>query len=301
MDQIPLSENARAFSDQIDKERGDGTHELTHDLAYKRLVMVNVMYYGRPQCGDREWVLIDAALPGTAGAIASAAEERFGEISRPAAIILTHGHFDHVGALEALAARWDVPIYAHRMELPYLDGRSAYAPPDPSVGGGMMAATSGMLPKGPFDFSKWLQTLPDNGSVPHMPGWRWIATPGHTPGHISLWREADRCLIVGDAFVTTKQESIYATMTQEIEMHGPPQYFTQDWESARRSVQELAALEPNVVVTGHGQAMQGAEMRAALNALAADFDHIAVPKQGRYVGNPAVADETGTVYVPPKD
>ena len=40
-----------------------------------------------------------------------------------------------------------------------------------------------------------------------MPGWRWVHTPGHTAGHVSLFRDADRTLIAGDAFVTTKQES----------------------------------------------------------------------------------------------
>ena len=58
--------------------------------------------------------------------------------------------------------------------------------------------------------------------------------------------------------------------------------FTPDWISARTSVQSLAALTPDVVVTGHGQAMQGQEMRAALHELAERFDEIAVPQTGRY-------------------
>ena len=62
-----------------------------------------------------------------------------------------------------------------------------------------------------------------------MQGWRWIFTPGHSPGHISLFRDSDRTLIVGDAFVTTKQESLMSVMTQRMEMHGPPMYFTPDW------------------------------------------------------------------------
>jgi glyoxylase-like metal-dependent hydrolase (beta-lactamase superfamily II) len=99
---------------------------------------------------------------------------------------------------------------------------------------------------------------------------------------VSLWREADRLLVAGDAFITTRQESAYAAITQAPEMHGPPMYFTPDWVSARASVQNLAALSPDVVVTGHGQAMQGLEMRAALHELAERFDEIAVPKSGRY-------------------
>jgi glyoxylase-like metal-dependent hydrolase (beta-lactamase superfamily II) len=122
-----------------------------------------------------------------------------------------------------------------------------------------------------------------DGSVPHMSGWRWIHTPGHTPGHVSLWRETDRTLIVGDAFITTNQESATAVLTQKPEMHGPPMYFTPDWDSARQSVEKLASLEPELVITGHGRAMQGQEMRLALHALARNFNEVAVPEQGRYV------------------
>ena len=102
-------------------------------------------------------------------------------------------------------------------------------------------------------------------------------TPGHTPGHISLWRERDRTIIAGDAFITTNQESAYAVAMQDEEMHGPPKYFTPDWSAAKSSVQSLAALEPNIVVTGHGRAMRGPQMLAALQKLAGDFDRIAVP------------------------
>jgi glyoxylase-like metal-dependent hydrolase (beta-lactamase superfamily II) len=110
-----------------------------------------------------------------------------------------------------------------------------------------------------------------------MPGWRWIATPGHSPGHVSLWREADRTLIAGDAFVTTRQESAYSAIMQTPEIHGPPMYFTPDWVNAAESVRKLAALEPEFVVTGHGMAMKGPDMRRGLHRLADEFEKVAVP------------------------
>jgi len=132
-----------------------------------------------------------------------------------------------------------------------------------------------------------------------MPGWRWVHTPGHTPGHVSLFREADRTLIAGDAVVTTRQESASAVLVQRPEMHGPPTYFTQDWEAARRSVERIAELDPFILATGHGLPLAGEGMRAALNDLAWNFDRLAVPSHGRYVPQPAIADERGTVAVPP--
>ena len=283
-----------------DTAQDDATHEVAPDLAYKRLGIVNVIFYGLP---NQDWILIDAGLPGTAGVIRKAAEARFGKV-KPKVIILTHGHFDHVGALRELAEGWDVPVYAHRLEHPYLNGTSSYPPPDPSVGGGLMARMSGLYPKGPVDVSRWLKKLPEDGieggSVPEMSSWRWLPTPGHGPGHVSLWRGRDRLLIAGDAFVTTKAESAYAVAVQKPEVHGPPMYYTPDWVAAEASVKRLAELRPETVISGHGPALQGAELRRDLHALAADFKELAVPAHGRYVGAPAQADERGSRYVPPK-
>jgi glyoxylase-like metal-dependent hydrolase (beta-lactamase superfamily II) len=280
--QIPLNPSSRADRPAGKDERHSGTHEVAADLAYKRLALVNLVFYGPDQAADREWVLIDTGIPGTARLIVRAAAARFGFDSRPAAIIMTHGHFDHVGALEKLADYWEAPVYAHRLEHPFLNGTSSYPPPDPSVGGGLMALLSPMYPRGPIDVSKRLKELPE-GEVPFMSGWCAIHTPGHSPGHVSLFRELDRSMIVGDAFITTNQESAYAVVVQRPELHGPPKYYTPDWENARNSVKKLAELEPELVITGHGQAMRGAEMRDALHLLANDFDHIAVPEHGRYV------------------
>jgi glyoxylase-like metal-dependent hydrolase (beta-lactamase superfamily II) len=287
-------------ADVIAAPSGPGrTFQVTESLAGLRIGIVNVYLFGARNAGDGRWVLIDAGLHGSDDRIVHAAEELYGAGTRPAAIVLTHGHFDHVGALRDLALLWDVPIYAHELELPYLDGRSAYPPPDPTVGGGALAALSRLYPRGPIDVREWLRTLPADGAVPGMPGWRWVHTPGHTPGHVSLYHPADGTLVAGDAFVTTRQESMLAALTQRPGLHGPPAYYTTDWESAKESVRRLSALDPEVAATGHGRPLRGPLMRQGLHVLARDFEVLAVPKHGRYVNAPAVADANGVVSVPP--
>jgi glyoxylase-like metal-dependent hydrolase (beta-lactamase superfamily II) len=282
--------------------RGPAEGQVTRGVYYLRDRIVNVYLVGDANVdtgSTARWVLVDAGLPGAADRIAKAAAWRFGVGARPEAIVMTHGHFDHVGALKTLAERWDVPVYAHPLELPYLTGRSKYPPPDPTVGGGAMPFFARTFPRGPIDLGARVQPLPDDGSVPGMPGWRWIHTPGHTAGHVSFFRDDDRALIAGDAFVTTKQESLMAVTTQKREVHGPPAYFTQDWNAARASVRRLAELQPSVAMTGHGLPMSGEDMERELGRLAREFDTLARPKHGRYVNQPAVADETGTVSIPP--
>jgi glyoxylase-like metal-dependent hydrolase (beta-lactamase superfamily II) len=142
--------------------------------------------------------------------------------------------------------------------------------------------------------------LPSNGSVPGLPDWIYIETPGHSPGHISLFRERDRVLIAGDAFVTTKAESAFYALTSKEELSGPPKYFTCDWASARFSLYRIVELNPEIVATGHGKPMSGAAMRGELESLAIHFDDLATPGKGRYVSEPAITDESGVVSWPPK-
>ncbi|MDB4866190.1 MAG: fold metallo-hydrolase [Cohnella sp.] len=257
------------------------TEVLPKDLFYMRCLIANVVFIGEPDGVD--WVLVDAGVHSYADNIVNAAKKRF-RSARPQAILLTHGHFDHIGTLDKLLELWEaIPVYAHDKELPYLTGKADYPEPDPTVGGGLVARASSLYPHTAIDISSRVQVLPDDGTIPEMPGWRWIHTPGHTEGHVSFFRESDRALIAGDAFITVKQESALAVATQEKEIHGPPAYFTPDWEESWRSVQKLEALKPAVAVTGHGVPISGEELQRGLAALARDFDQLAIPDHGRYV------------------
>ena len=259
---------------------------------------VFVNFYMIKNQEDNTWVLVDAGLKWSASKIKSMAESLFGEDARPTAIILTHGHFDHAGSVAELADEWNVPVYAHFMEIPFLTGKSSYPPPDPSVGGGLMAKLSFTYPRGPINIWNHINVLPSGGTLPGLSEWKYIHTPGHTPGHISLYREFDKVLIAGDAFVTTKAESILSVLLQTKRISGPPKYLTTDWVAAKESVNSLANLKPKVAATGHGMPMRGVLLRDALLELNQHFDEIAIPEQGRYVEEAAVADSNGFVYIP---
>ncbi|ALW87607.1 MBL fold metallo-hydrolase [Deinococcus actinosclerus] len=259
-----------------------GTQTLRADLVRVRLPMVNAFLLGQP---GGPWVLVDAGMPGTAGLIRRAARSVHGD-RPPELIVLTHGHLDHVGALADLLAAWDVPVYAHPLELPHLTGVAPYPFPDPTVGGVMSALSPAFLP-GPFDFRPHVRPLPQDGSVPGAPGWRWLHTPGHTSGHVSLWRAADRTLVAGDAFVTTRQETATGALLNAVtEVRRPPAYYTPNWEAAAASVRGLAALSPALAATGHGHPMAGEPLREQLSALAAQFESRGRPARGWYLGRP---------------
>ncbi|CAM4378962.1 MBL fold metallo-hydrolase [Paenibacillus tarimensis] len=242
--------------------------------------IVNVCFIGK---GPGSWFLIDAGVTKAEGDIVEQAERLYGKGCKPQAILLTHGHFDHIGALPELLKTWDVPVYAHAAELPYLTGQQSYPPGDPSVDNGMVSKMSPMFPHDGLDLTGRVIAYNTDGTVPGLAGWRVIHTPGHTPGHVSLFREEDRTLIAGDAFVTVQQESLYKVVTQKQEISGPPKYMTTDWDASRTSVKKLLALRPKTAVTGHGLPMEGIALIEGLEKLASHFDEIAVPEKGRFV------------------
>lgn len=255
--------------------------EMLPDLFCHTIQIVNISLVGYPE--SDEFILLDAGMPKSANEIISVIEGRFGANCRPKAIVLTHGHFDHVGGLIELVKHWEVPVYAHPLEMPFLTGQKSYPEPDPTVEGGLVAKMSPSFPNKPINLGSTVQTLPSDGTVPHMSGFRWIHTPGHSPGHVSLFRESDGALIAGDAFTTVKQEYMYKVFTQELEISGPPRYLTTDWEAAKQSVIKLEALMPKVAVTGHGLPMSGEVLTTSLKKLVNEFDQIAIPDYGKYV------------------
>lgn len=275
------------------KQLAKGSLSYVADGVYHtKIVFVGAYFIDVPE--NDSWVLVDTGLPLSHGKIIRAAQTRYAD-KKPSAIILTHGHFDHAGAALALAETWNVPIFAHRLETPYLTGKSDY-PPQDSTMGGAIAQMARFFPHSGYDFGRRVVVIPDDGALPEMPSWKILHTPGHTAGHVSLWRESDRTLIAGDALTTMNLDSWISNVTEKQEFCRPPAPFTTDWQAARRSVELLAELEPNAVGAGHGQPILGANTARRLKEFARNFQP---PAHGRYVNNPAICDESGVLAVPP--
>ncbi|MGO4540442.1 MBL fold metallo-hydrolase [Paenibacillus sp. 2TAB19] len=128
--------------------------------------------------------LIDTGIPTMAKGIMKFIEQlQAGPLKR---ILLTHGHSDHVGSLKAILSKHNVPVFAHRKEIPFIEGELPYS--------GKKLMTT--LPKGAT------QALQENGHGQLQPigGLTPYFTPGHSPGHTVYFHEADQVLLAGDLF-----------------------------------------------------------------------------------------------------
>lgn len=226
------------------------TEQVTQDIFMLNFRAVNAFII---RVGLTDWILVDTGLENSETYILQEAESLFGVYSRPKAIILTHGHFDHVGSLKALTRLWDVPAFIHPYELPYITGEKDYPLPDPDAGDGFVSAISETFPHTAIDIGYYAAPLPADHFVPFAQNWEWIFTPGHTAGHVSLYHKRDKVLISGDAISTQKQGSLLSVITQRLELAGPPPYLTEDWAKAEESIQRLASLRPSILLPSHGR------------------------------------------------
>lgn len=238
--------------------------EIAPGVTLVSTLIANAYLVGR----EESWMLVDACTPGHEGPIRRAAARRFGRGTRPRAILLTHGHFDHAGSAGALADLWDVPIYAHARELPFLTGQSTYPPFDFSSPG-FFTRIARFFPTSTVNLGRRVMTLAPGQAVPGLPDWETVETPGHTPGHVSFFRRSDGVLLAGDAVTTMNLDSFFDTLVRRRRVCRPPAPATSDWASARRSVELLAAMRPTVIAAGHGLPVGSAAKQ--LEKLAKDF------------------------------
>jgi glyoxylase-like metal-dependent hydrolase (beta-lactamase superfamily II) len=182
--------------------------------------------------------LVDAGLPGQAETIGSALVEAGTGVRDLRRIIFTHQDLDHVGSGAALVRQSGARVLAHPADAPYIEGELR-----------PIKVTPEMLERRP-QMREILERLEPVGVDEHLEdgerleiagGTRVIFTPGHTPGHTSLYLEQPKILIAGDALTA-----------EEGHLNGPNPPMTLDVGEAARSVRRLAELEVESIVCYHG-------------------------------------------------
>jgi glyoxylase-like metal-dependent hydrolase (beta-lactamase superfamily II) len=128
-----------------------------------RTLIANICFISNSD-NNSDWVLIDAGLSGSKDSIYKTAEEHFGKENPPLAIILTHGHFDHIGSITDLIKYWNVPVYAHQLELIF-NRQNNYPSADPESSNGLMAKISPIYPNHSINLGTSIQPLPADGHL----------------------------------------------------------------------------------------------------------------------------------------
>jgi deazaflavin-dependent oxidoreductase (nitroreductase family) len=222
------------------------------------------------------WSLVDAGWPGDGPGVESAVASIIGE-QTPRGILLTHVHPDHEGDARKLAVRWGCPVWVSPAELPIalrdfarmratampLD-RWAIFPAMQLLGRARRDRIFGAATLRPV-----VRAFDPTGEVPGMPDWVGVPTPGHTVGHVSLFRPRDRVLLSGDAPLTARIDTLTHLLARRQGLSEPPWFTTWDAHAARGSIQRLGDLAPNIVGSGHGTPMTGPGTARAVNNFAA--------------------------------
>jgi hydroxyacylglutathione hydrolase len=152
---------------------------------------------------------------------------------------VTHGHCDHQGSSAALVAARGVPFWAPAGEAEALRS-GAVGPLGPSNAITKWQLRNWAGPAVAVDRELREGDALDAGFVA-------LQTPGHSPGHLSYWREEDRTLVAGDVLFGRHP------LTGRPGLHEPPARFTVDVAANRAAIRRVAALRPAVMVFGHGR------------------------------------------------
>jgi glyoxylase-like metal-dependent hydrolase (beta-lactamase superfamily II) len=198
---------------------------------------------GRVYClRDRDGLtLIDSGLKADGGRILAELARTGATPGRVRRILITHAHRDHVGGLQQVQAGTGAPVWISAIDRPVAEGR---APGAMAPDNAPMTRLDRLMPRpanwiDPAPVARELaggEVLPEVAGGLHV-----VATPGHTLGHLAFWHPDRRIAFVGDTIMHLAGRFWL-----------PVGAFTVDMAENIRSIQTLAALEPDVICFGHG-------------------------------------------------
>jgi len=175
---------------------------------------------------ERGLLLLDAGLPGQAEALGAEIEAVGFEWGDVWAVLITHHDGDHAGALASVREKTDAVVFAHEACAQYVDGRE-----EPIKGDGER------YPPTPVD----VELVGEEAFRTTAGPMRVVYTPGHAPGHVSLYLPEEELLLAADALTAADGE-----------LRGPSDRFTLDMAEAGQSVARLASFAVDGVLCYHG-------------------------------------------------
>ena len=158
--------------------------------------------------------------------------------------VLTHAHPDHQGASHEVCEKLGIELWCGEGDADAMQTRGLIRARQPDHPLNTLYDRIWTGP--PHPVARRLK----EGDV--VAGFTVLETPGHSPGHVSYWRESDRTLICGDVINNMH------LITGRPGLHEPPEIFTPDPARNRESIRRVAALEPRLVCFGHGPPLRDA-------------------------------------------
>jgi glyoxylase-like metal-dependent hydrolase (beta-lactamase superfamily II) len=233
------------------RELAPGLWQLTGLLPYLSNVYLIEGPSGRA-ADATECMLVDAGTRWRAGPLLRQLRGRALSL-----VALTHCHPDHQGSAAAVCRRFGVPLACHELDAPVMEGREPMRPRKAAV---RLADRLWSGPAHPVAV-RW------RGGE-NVGGFRVVHTPGHTPGHVLLFRQRDGVALVGDLLCNVR---FWRGPGRLVE---PPRVFSVDPEQNRRSVRLLLELGPTLLCFGHGPPLR---CRVTLERYLARLDAGAAP------------------------
>lgn len=217
-------------------ELAPGLHvlELSYERGGEEMVIHPAIVHTR-----RGLMLFDVGLPESFGQIETRLAEIDAKVDDIVRVVVTHQDGDHAGAVQEILNRTGAETLAHLDDAPYIDGRKR---PLKTEEGGHR------YPPAPIDMGVvGGERLRTKAGPAHL-----LHTPGHTPGHLSVYFPRDRLLLAGDALVADAGT-----------LQGPVPSFTEDMRAAYESLELLAELDVERVHCFHGGTVDAGDDRIA--------------------------------------
>ncbi|MBX5436874.1 MAG: MBL fold metallo-hydrolase [Alicyclobacillaceae bacterium] len=233
--------------------------EIEMDFMGNRSAIHPTLFYD-----DEHAVLVDVGMPGHWEDVRSAMARAGVPADRLDAVILTHQDIDHIGGIQDVlnAASRPIDVYAHAEDQPYIEGHrqpiklseERFAPVLAQLPEDARRKFLDLIAHPPS--AKVTKVVHGGEVLPWFGGIEVIFTPGHTPGHISLYHIPSRTIIAGDA-----------TVSQGGKVLGPMPQATPDLPRALESLKQFSRYDVENLVCYHGGLCKE-RIREQLEALA---------------------------------